>query len=121
MTIGSDSLRTWYLYAITPESWFGRPGQEYWRENGGSSYIRYGIKDDPFGLNQLESYDLFTTCWGKPTSATRKINSYYVHTWTEMTLNVSVSLNSSKEAGLTLNPGKTEKSWQLYNYVTFNF
>lgn len=121
MTIGSDSLRTWYFEMVEPESWFGRPGQEYWRENGGSSYIRYGVKDDPFGPNQLKSYDLFTTCWGKPSSATRKINSYYVHTWTEMTLSVSVSLNTSKEVGLTLSPGKEKKSWQLYNYVTFNF
>lgn len=121
MTIGSDSLRTWYFEMVSPESWFGRPGQEYWRENGGSSYIRYGVKDDPFGPNQLESYDLFTTCWGKPSSATRKINSYYVHTWTDMTLDVSVSLNTSKEVGLTLSPKKAEKSWQLYNYVTFNF
>ena len=38
-----------------------------------------------------------------------------------MTLDVSVSLNTSKEVGLTLSPKKAEKSWQLYNYVTFNF
>lgn len=122
MTISSDSLQAMYFYYIgSTDNYFGRAGKEYSRVNGNNNFIEYSVKDDPAGLNQLNSVKLKTTTWGKPSSSTRKINSYYVHTWKSLSVSVSVSGSSSKEVSLSITPSIKDKSWKLYNYVTFNF
>lgn len=121
MSIASDSLTTIYNYNVgsTGEK-YGRNGQEYIRLNGSNSYIEYKVKDDPAGINQLSRVYLNTKTNGKASTSTRRINSYYVHTWKSLTVEVEVSAKDS-EAELKLTPSIEEKSWQLYNYVSFNF
>lgn len=122
MVISSDSLAALYFYYIgSTDNFYGRIGEEYARVNGNNNYIEYSVKDDPLGLNQLNFVKLKTTTWGKPLSSTRKINSYYVHTWKSLSLNVSVSGSSSKEVALSITPSIKDNSWTLYNNVTFNF
>ncbi|MEZ3420992.1 MAG: hypothetical protein K1V95_03630 [Eubacterium sp.] len=122
MKISSDSLAALYHYYIgTTDNYYGRLGKEYYREDGGDNFVKYSVEDDPLGLNQLESVKLNTVTWGKPSTSTRKINSYYVHTWTSMSVKVSIGASTSSEVTLSITPEKESKSWKLYSYVTFNF
>lgn len=111
----SDSLVLTYNNGLTAES-----GVHYWKENGDTTYIRYAIVDDPLGVNQMSSCVLTTVCKAKP-STNRMINSYYVHTWKAMSLSVSVDVSSEKAVSLSITPGISDKSWQVYSYVTFDF
>jgi hypothetical protein len=113
----SDNLTATYNY--DPPT--GTEGREFWSESGDSTYVRYGIKDDPLGYRQLRNFTLTTVSEGPKSSGYRNIGSYYVHTWESMTLDVNISASSSKSVSLTLKPEKTSSSWQLYNYVSFNF
>lgn len=113
----SDSMSAKYDNApIT-----GVSGDDYWRENGDSTYVRYGIADDPSGYRQNKSFTLTTTSAGPQSTTTRHISSYYVHTWAEMSVSASISASSKKSVTLTITPSITEKSWQVYNYVPFSF
>ena len=99
----------------------GVNGEEFWRENGDSSYVRYAIEDDPFGIVQNSSFYLSTTSIAPKSNEVRQIASYYVHTWKQMTLSVSVDVSSEKSVTLSLTPSIKDKSWQVYNYVSFDF
>lgn len=113
-----DELSVTYNYNPTE----GINGQEFWRENGDINYVRYALEDDPTGIRQCKSFILSTISFAPLSSGEyRQINSYYVHTWEQQTLSVSVSVNSDSTVGLELTPGSVTQSWQVYNYVTFNF
>ena len=113
-----DSLTVTYNYSPVD----GVEGQEFWCENGDEHYIRYALEDDPSGIRQCKSFRLSTRSYAPLSNGEyRYINSYYIHTWEQQTLSVSVSASQESGVGLELTPGKAEKSWQLYNYVVFDF
>ncbi|MCL2279753.1 MAG: hypothetical protein FWC20_10170 [Oscillospiraceae bacterium] len=102
----------------------GVSGTDFWAENGSTNYIRYVILDDPFGIAQArqnKSFALSCVSEGPAASTARMINSYYVHTWSKITISASISASSSKEVALSITPSKTTDQWQLYNYISFNF
>lgn len=107
----------------TSGSVYGRKGTEYWAENGGNCYIRYGVKDDPIGNEQLVSFSMSQKFQTSETSKIKKINSYYVHTWKQMTISVGIQASSGaeKSVGLEITPGIADKQWQLYDYVVCNW
>ncbi len=119
----TDELEVLYNHNVANNSASGREGKEFWSENGGDQYIRYGLKDDPLGMAQLDELLLMTTFEGNSSSIQKKINSYYVHTWKQMSLSVSVQGTAAKDpsVSLELTPGIEEKSWQIYSYVAYNF
>ncbi len=113
----SDSIAATYDHNPTG----GVSGSDFWREDGNSQYVRYLIKDDPAGYRQLKSFTLESIYAGPQFMFTRQIGSYYVHTWNEMTLAVSVSASTDRAITLTLTPSIVSKSWQIYNFVEFAF
>lgn len=113
----SDSMSAKYDHNPTT----GVSGDDFWRENGNTSYVRYGIADDPFGYRQNKSFTLKTVSAGPQSSKVRHIGSYYVHTWSEMSISASVDISTEKSVTLSITPSITEKSWQVYNYVPFSF
>lgn len=113
----SDSIDVYYDH--NPNK--GVAGKDFWRENGDATYVRYAIKDDPFWVRQCESFSLTTVSAGPKSSKIRQIGSYYIHTWEKMTIDVSVDVSTDKSVSLSLDPGNVEKSWQVYNYVSFDF
>lgn len=102
-------------------SYDGTEGKEYSVSNGGNTYVRIDVKDDPLGTARLAIAILTVNSASEPYSGYRTINSYYVHTWKSMTIDVTIGANTGKEATLTISPSIAEKSWQVYSYVTFNF
>ena len=98
----------------------GVSGSDFYRCDGGTNYVQYSVLDDPLGYRQNKNFTLtsYSTAW--PSSNSRMIQSYYVHTWSQMTISVSVSFGSDGP-GLTITPGIESKQWQVYDYVTFNF
>ncbi len=105
---------------LTSGVYTGVEGKEYTISDGGNTYLKVKMKDDPLGLSRL-AMCLLSTTQSSSSGGLRTINSYYVHTWKDMDISVSVSLHSNKEALLEITPSISEKSWQLYSYVTFNF
>lgn len=99
----------------------GVANKDYWRENGDATYVRYAIQDDPLGYRQCERFNLTTVSAAPKSSKYRQIGSYYVHTWDEMTIDVTVSVSTDKSVSLDITPGNERKSWQTYNYVSFDF
>lgn len=106
---------------VTPDAYTGREGYEYTITDGGSSYMQVKLKDDPIGLARLSACTFETNSASDNYNGYRKINSYYVHTWKSMDISVSVAGNSGKEVSLSITPSVSEKSWQVYSYVSFNF
>lgn len=102
-------------------SYDGVEGKEYSVSNGGNTYVRIDVKDDPLGTARLAMAILTVNSASEPYSGYRTINSYYVHTWKSMTIDITIGVNTKKEATLTISPSIAEKSWQVYSYVTFNF
>lgn len=102
---------------------YGRSGYEYSAESGGNCYIRYGVKDDPVGNEQLVDFSMSQKFQTNQTSKMKKINSYYVHTWKQMTISVGVqgTVGTSNSISLTITPSIVEKQWQLYDYVVCNW
>lgn len=98
----------------------GKEGTHYFVEDGHSQYIKIKVKDDPLGWNHLSLCVLSTVNSVKPYDGTRMVNSYYVHTWKAVSLSVSVSASSDKAVSLEITPTAIDKSWQLYNYVSFD-
>lgn len=122
LDIHTDYFSSYYNHKVAPgASTVGRKGKEFWREDCNDSYVKYKVKDDPAGTAQMTSCSLTTTCYGEAKTSTRKAYSYYVHTYTTASISVSVTVNSDKTGGLTLTPSKVEKTWQVSDYVTFNF
>lgn len=106
----------------------GQEGKNYFKTDGRDSWVRIGIVDDPVGLAQLSTFRLTQTFKAQSTSETKKINSYYVHTWKQMSVSVSVSGNAGVTGGkpsagvsLGLSPSIVDKQWQVYNFVTYNW
>lgn len=106
---------------LTDNAYEGVEGSDYTITNGGNTYLKVKLKDDPFGFSRLSMCMLGTTQISSSYSSSRTINSYYVHTWKDMDINVSISVNTSREAALNITPTISEKSWQIYSYVTFSF
>lgn len=113
----SDSLTAHYDYGPTT----GVSGDDFWRENGSASYVRYCILDDPFGYRQNTSFALTTTSVAPKSNSVRQIGSYYIHTWSSMNIDASVDFSSDKSVTLSIHPSITKDSWQVYNYVPFSF
>lgn len=113
----SDEIYVGYDHSPTA----GVKNDDYWRENGDATYVRYAIQDDPLGYRQCDRLFLTTVSAGPKSSKYRQIGSYYVHTWDEMTIDVSVSVSTDKSVSLDITPGNVMKSWQVYNYVSFDF
>lgn len=99
----------------------GVSGVDFWRENGDSTYVRYALEDDPVGYRQCKNFVLMSKSSGPQSKQIRQIGSYYIHTWAQMALDVSVDISTEKAVTLSINPGLIDKSWQAYNYVTFDF
>ncbi len=114
-TRNSTSFFLWYNTGKEAVS-----GEHYWLCDGGSNYVKYGIVDDPVGLAQMEEGRIKTEYYAK-SGTDRIINSYYVHTWKSMSVDVSVSASSEEEVTLDIDPGIEDKSWTLYAYVSFDF
>lgn len=129
-----------YILQATPDPWVrkshtmtarydnspinGSEGNEFWSLEGGENYLKYGIEDDPYDFakaRQNKNFALTCVSEGKTTTSARMINSYYVHTWTELSIEVSVTVNSLKEVGLSITPSINDMNWKVYNYITFNF
>lgn len=99
---------------------YGSSSSDYSRVDGGDNWVQYAVVDDPFGPRQLTEVALDGYCSGGFTSATRKINSYYVHTWKQLGIKLEVKA-STGGTYITITPTIEDKSWQLYSYVVFNF
>lgn len=77
----------------------GKEGTNYFMTDGGDSWVKYEVVDDPIGLAQLKTFELTQTFKAQSTSATKKINSYYIHTWRQMSVSVSVSGSAGTTGG----------------------
>lgn len=124
---GSVIFNSTYNYE-TSGSKNGQEGKNYFKYNGGDSWIKIAIEDDPTGLAQLNNFSLTQTFSAQSTSDTKKINSYYVHTWKTMNVNVTASgtvgtSGGKPSLGVTLNivPEIAESSWPVYNFVSYNW
>lgn len=94
--------------------------KDYSRIAGGNNWVQYAVVDDPFGPRQLTEVALDGYCSGGVSNATRKVNSYYVHTWISMNVTVAPQ-TSGLNVSLTVTPSFSIGNWQLYSYVVFNF
>ena len=122
LTIANSYFSPLYWYKVgTTGSYSGRNGTEYWMNSAHDQYAGYKVVDDPFGINQLQTYTLTTDCYGSSTSSVRKAYSYYVHTWKSISVSFSLSVNAQLEPELVISPEDTEKSWSLCNPVSFTF
>lgn len=126
-----------YVLQSTPSGWvrssnsmtasydsypsFGQSGTDFWACTGGENYIKYAILDDPLGWRQNKDFTLVCKTSAPASSSNRMINSYYIHTWDTLTIDVSVSATSNKSVTLDFDPSIDNKSWELYSYVTFSF
>lgn len=101
------------------------PTGSYRRVKGSSKYVQYAITDDPIGPSQLKEASVITSSYAKLDKGTKRVNSYYIHTWKSLSVKVSVSASRSSREGsqvkLQIVPSIKNKSWQIYNYVSFNF
>lgn len=123
----SDSFSSKYNYA-TNGSTDGQSGVNFHKHSGGKNWICYAVVDDPLGKAQLHTFSLTQKFKAKANTKAKKIYSYYVHTWAQMGVKISASgtagvSGGEPTAGITLNitPTLSEKRWQLYSYVTYNW
>ena len=122
MTISANNFLPTYWYKIgNTDKYYGRSGYEFWNHSAYDQYAGYKVVDDPLGINQLHLYTLSTICYGTSTTATRRAYGYYIHTWKELYLDVSLSINIELEPELNFDPSIDDKSWQLCNPISFNF
>lgn len=106
------------------DPYIGKEGQEFWSMDGGENYLQYAIEDDPYDFakaRQNKNFSLECTWDGDATTSSRIIRSYYVHTWTQLSISVSATIKMDKTVELSITPSIEEKNWPLYNKVTFNF
>lgn len=127
ITTSSVAFASKYNYA-TDGSKDGQEGKNFRQSRGGDSWIEYRITDDPLGLAQLTWFRLTQKFYAKPAKAVRKINSCYNHTWASMNFNISISGSAGSSKGeqtndvsLIVTPTVEEKSWNIYNYVSYKF
>lgn len=119
MSISSTTFEITYNREITEGSFKGREGKEYTKTDGDGGYIKYNFADDPFGLTQMQSCLLIMECYGHIADFSRTINSYYIHTWKNLSLEIGIEASSDKSVSLSVTPNVDDKSWQCYAYVTF--
>lgn len=114
-----------YMYAHydnSPE--IGVSGKDFRLVKGDPSYLQYAICDDPYEFataRQNKSFSMACTSNGDASTSARMIQSYYVHTWAGMSISVSIAISTRREVILNITPEITEQSWQLYNYLSFDF
>ena len=109
-------------YDNTPYS--GVSGDDFWPNDGNTDYIQYSIKDDPYEFakaRQNKNFMLAGEWDGDFSTSKRKINSYYIHTWTTLDISVAITINNKYEMALSVTPSMQEKQWQLYNDLNFDF
>ena len=99
----------------------GANGTDFWLQDGDSSFLEYAVLDDPAGTRQLKSFTLQVQFSAPSSSVERTISSYYVHTWSELTLSVNASLTTVLVGALTITPSIGSNQWQVYNPVDFDF
>ena len=116
-----------YNYS-TNGSIYGQNGINFFVSDGGDCWAKIDVVDNPFGLAQLKQFDLLQGFYAKSNSDTKKINSYYIHTWKAMSIGVSQSRTAGfsgespyGEVTLNITPSVQDKQWQLYNCVSYNF
>lgn len=104
---------------------YGEPGTHSYPQDGEDDYIRYAVKDDPFGMKQMQGFSLISTYMGKPANRSRTVHSSYVHTWLSLEIEVSVEANvdsmNGLGAGISITPTIKNCSWPLFSNVTFDF
>lgn len=122
-----DSFSSTYTHN-TSGSKNGQLGINYFRTNGGNSWVKYDIIDNPSGLAQLSTFRLTQTFSAQSTSEAKKINSYYVHIWEAMSVTATATGNAGTSGGvpsmgvsLTIIPTIVAKQWQIYDYVTYKW
>ncbi len=101
-------------------SGYGSSSKDYSRVNGGDNWVQYSVVDDPLGPRQLTEVALDGYCNGGVTTAQRRINSYYVHTWKSLSISLGFNISASGTS-LSITPSIDDKSWSLHSYVVFNF
>ncbi len=123
----TTSFKSTYNYE-TSGSKKGQEGINYFLTDGGDSWAQYEVVDDPVGNAQLKTFELTQTFKAKTTEKTKKINSYYIHTWKTITLSVTVSGNAGTSGGkptagveLSITPSREDKQWKAYNPVSFDW
>lgn len=99
----------------------GKEGTDFWSFDGSNNYTVYELKDDPVGPRQLKTVGLTITSKASSNKNDKRISSYYFHTWKKISMDISVSANTTKEVTLSFSPSVKEKNWKLYSYVNFNF
>lgn len=126
-----------YVAQTTPKTWVyanngrtmtarytdatnGTNGNEFTEQKGAENWTQWAIKDDPVGNRQNKYFSLNCKSYGLSSTKYRQIKSAYVHTWASMSVRVSITLGENS-TGITLSPEIVEKSWPLYNSVSFNF
>lgn len=128
--ISTDSIDTkwWHTDGGADKMWFTSevPNENSYvsRNDGGINYIQWAIKDearwDALGLlTAVAEIDLTVTSKGPGSTATRKIQSWYVHTWDQVSMQVGIQASSSKQTDLNLTLSSASKSWKIYAYVNF--
>ena len=113
----SDDFTAYFTSSPTT----GVSGSDFWATDGGKNYLKYVVKDDPAGARQNKSFWLKAISYAPASSSIRQVNSYYVHTWKQLSISVSVAATSAKVVSLSITPSIQDKSWTLYNYVSFDF
>lgn len=123
----SSSFSSTYNYS-TSGSKNGQNKKNFFYKDGGPSWIEVEVVDDPIGLAQLSSFTLTQTFKAKATSTTKKIYSYYIHTWKSLDITVSASGSAglsgeTPSVGVTLQytPSIKNNDWKVYNYVSYDW
>lgn len=123
----SDSFSSTYNYK-TNGSTKGIEGKNYFRREGENGWVKYAVDDDPVGMAQLQTFSLSQVFYANSTTTGKKICSYYVHTWKKVGISVTASgqagmsgKNPTASVGLSLTPSVKDVSWQVYNYVYFDW
>jgi hypothetical protein len=114
LTITGDSFSSTYWSKGTK----GVEGDDYQCIGGNNNYIQYTVADDPLGSRTLQKFDLIVTSEGLASTSARLIRSYYVHTWRSVSIS---SITYSSSGALSITASNSDKSWKVYNYVSFNF
>lgn len=104
---------------------YGTDGSDSYSSGGGYNFIKYNIKDDPFGTRQLQAFLLMANYYGPAKNYTRAIHSVYTHTWKSLSIQVSVEAGIDVEmtpgVGIVITPSLDDKSWDVFTNVTFRF
>ena len=117
---------TWVRKSHTMEASYdngvdGIEKKEYWFADGDEEYLECHIYDDPSGWRQNTDFALVCTYAGNSSNNYRMVKSYYVHTWVQMSVDVSTTVSAKDGITVDIDPGNTAKSWTLFNGVTFDF